>query len=265
MQQGFKLRLFIMLAIAAFSYFKYLGKTEVNEITGQKQRVSMSIDQEVALGMQSAPEMAAQMGGESTNAELVKYVQSIGQKLVQGTEAGRSKYRFQFHVLADPNTVNAFALPGGQIFITEGLIRRFDRDPKLFEAELAGVLGHEIGHVVHRHSAVHMANEELTQDLIQSVVVGAGSMSGAQMAAAVGQMINLKYGRNDELESDASGVKYMCASGYNPRAMIRVMQILKEASGGHNVPEFQSSHPSPENRIEHLEEKISVSECANDK
>ena len=147
-------------------------------------------------------------------------------------------------------------MPGGQIFITVGLLKRLEN-----ESQIAGVLGHEIGHVVHRHSAEHMAKQGLLQGVIQGVAVGAsgegGSMGTAQIAQYVGGMINMKFGRDDELESDKYGLRYMYEAGYKPEEMIRVMQILAEASGGgQRQSEFSSSHPSPENRIAKIKEEI---------
>ena len=259
MNNSLKVRLMIGLAMAAFAYFSYLSKSSVNPVTGEKQKVSLTAAQEIAMGLQSAPQMAAEMGGETRDPALAQYVQAVGQKLVAKTEAANSPYKnnFQFHVLGDKQTVNAFALPGGQIFITEGLLARLDKDK--FEDQLAGVLGHEIGHVIGRHSAEHLAKQELTQGLIGAVTAATSDgtgMSGQQIAAMVGNMINMKHGREDELESDKWGVKYAIQSGYDPEGMIRVMEILKEAMGNNRQSEFSSSHPSPENRIVKLREEI---------
>ncbi len=263
-QNSIRVRLILALLIAAGSYFSYLMKSQVNPVTGEKQHISLTAEQEIALGLQSAPEMINQMGGESQNAQLVAYVTAIGNKLVQSTEARTAPYRFQFHVLADPQTINAFALPGGQVFITEGLIARLTRDnPKQFEAEIAGVLGHEIGHVIGRHSAEHMAKQGMLQGLVSagSIAMSDGSGAGSQLAGFVGNMINLKYGRNDELEADHFGVKYTCETGYDPHAMINVMEILKQASGGQRQSEFMSTHPAPENRIVKIKEAIKETQC----
>jgi predicted Zn-dependent protease len=161
-------------------------------------------------------------------------------------------YRYDFHLLRDPNTINAFALPGGQVFITYGLLRKLQS-----EDQLAGVLGHEIGHVLGRHSAERIAKQDLTSGIVNGVLVGSdGSQSAAQTAAMIGNIVNMKYGRDDELESDELGVKIMFDAGYNPEEMIGVMEILKAASGGQRVPEFQSTHPDPENRIEKIKAAI---------
>jgi predicted Zn-dependent protease len=170
----------------------------------------------------------------------------VGARLVNRTEARTSPYKFNFHLLKDQDTINAFALPGGQIFITRALLNRLES-----EGQLAGVLGHEIGHVIQRHSAEHMARAGLTQGMVNAASVAIDGQAG-QVAAMIGQTINMRYGRDDELESDRSGLRYMFEAGYDPRALIGVMKILDEASGG-GPPEFLSSHPKPANRIQHIQ------------
>ncbi|MGB5462957.1 MAG: M48 family metallopeptidase, partial [Aureibaculum sp.] len=146
--------------------------------------------------------------------------------------------------------INAFALPGGQIFITYALFSKLEN-----EDQLAGVLGHEIGHVVGRHSAERIAKQGLTQGIISGVMVGSDGNAG-QMAAMIANVVNMKYGRGDELESDDLGVRFMLKAGYRPEEMIGVMEILKTAAGPNRTPEFQSTHPDPENRIEKIKEAI---------
>ena len=114
-------RLVIAAIIALFAVITYFGSTSENPLTGEKQRVAMTPEQEIALGYKSAPEMAAQMGGVSRNAQAVALVQRVGEGLARQSVAAKSPYKFSFRVLADPKTVNAFALPGGPVFITEGL------------------------------------------------------------------------------------------------------------------------------------------------
>ena len=240
-------RLVVAAIIALFAIVTYFGSTGENPLTGEKQRVAMTPEQEIALGYKSAPEMAAQMGGVSRNAQAVALVQRVGDGLVRQSVAAKSPYRFSFHVLADPKTVNAFALPGGPVFITEGLLRLLKT-----EGELAGVLGHEIGHVIARHSSEHLAKQQLTQGLLGALVVGSGDYTTAQIGQMVGSLINMKYGREDELEADALGIRIMVEAGYDPRGMIRVMEVLAKASGGSRQPEFFSTHPAPENRAERI-------------
>jgi beta-barrel assembly-enhancing protease len=244
-------RLAIAAILALVAIVTYFGSTSENPLTGEKQRVAMTPEQEVALGYKSAPQMAAQMGGLSQNEKARALVRQLGEKLVAQSFAAKSQYKFSFHVLADPRTVNAFALPGGPIFITEGLLRLLKS-----EAELAGVLGHEIGHVIARHSSERLAKQQLTQGLLGALVVGSGDYTTAQIGQMVGSMINMSYGREDELESDALGIRIMAEAGYDPRAMIRVMEVLAKASGGSRQPEFFSTHPAPENRTARIKEAI---------
>ena len=244
-------RLAVAAIIALFAIITYFGSTSENPLTGEKQRVAMTPEQEIALGYKSAPEMAAQMGGVSRNAQAVALVQRVGEGLVRQSVAAKSPYKFSFHVLADPKTVNAFALPGGPVFITEGLLRLLKT-----EAELGGVLGHEIGHVIARHSSEHLAKQQLTQGLLGALVVGSGDYSTAQIGQVVGNMINMSYGRSDELEADALGIRIMVEGGYDPRGMIRVMEVLAQASSGSRQPEFVSTHPAPENRAEKIKQAI---------
>ncbi|HEX2332288.1 MAG TPA: M48 family metallopeptidase, partial [Burkholderiales bacterium] len=229
----------------------YYSSTSENPLTGEKQRVAMSPEQEIALGYKSAPEMAAQLGGLSQNEKARALVREVGERLVARSVAAKSPYKFSFHVLADSRTVNAFALPGGPIFITEGLLRLLKT-----EAELAGVLGHEIGHVIARHSSERLAKQQLTQGLLSALVIGSGDYTTAQIGQMVGSMINMSYGREDELESDALGIRIMAEVGYDPRALIRVMEVLAQASGGSRQPEFFSTHPAPENRSARIREEI---------
>jgi beta-barrel assembly-enhancing protease len=252
-------RIIIALAIAAFSVISYVGYRSINPVTGEPQYVALSKDQEITLGLEAAGPMAAQFGGLERDSELQLKIDGIGQRIVSRSDAVKAPYDFRFRVLADTQTINAFALPGGQIFITRGLLDRMQT-----EGQIAGVLAHEIVHVTDRHGAEHIAKAELTQGLTAATVIATydpnnpSTQSAAAMAALVGQLINLKYGRNDELESDRLGVKYMAQAGYDPRGMLRVMEVLAEASRGRGgaPPEFFSTHPNPDNRLEKIQQAI---------
>jgi len=245
--------LIIGLIMAGFALFQYYGNTQMNPFTGENQKVSLTHDQEVQLGLQSAPQMAAQHGGLHPDENAQAFVDRVGIKLVQSSVAKQTPYDFDFHLLADPNVVNAFALPGGQVFITAALYGRLQS-----EDQLAGILGHEIGHVIERHGAERIAKQELSQGLTGAVVAATGDYNSAQYAKMISNTINMKYGRDQELESDGWGVKLMIDAGYDPDALKEVMKILEAASGGQSKPEFQSSHPSPENRIGRIEEAIQM-------
>lgn len=246
---NFKVRILIGVVIALIAVFSYYMKTQVNPVTGENQKVSLTVDQEIKLGLQSAPEMMKEFGGKYPDEKTQNYIKQIGGRVVSSSAAEDSPYQFDFHLLADDKTVNAFALPGGQIFITMGLFKRLKT-----EDQIAAVLAHEIGHVINRHGAEHLAKQELTQGLIQATDIATGDPGMLQRF--IGSMVNMKYGREDELESDRYGVKYLIDASYKPEAMIDVMTILKEASGGSTRPEFMSTHPSPDNRIEKIKEYI---------
>ena len=252
-------RIVIALIMAAVSGVLYLTNTQLNPVTGEKQRVALSPEEEVALGVQTAPQMAAQFGGLHPDPKVQEYVKKIGNKIVQASRAKETPYQFDFHVLRDSETVNAFALPGGQIFITAELLSRLEN-----EAQLAGVLGHEVGHVLGRHSAEQLAKARLTQGLVGAAsVAGSSDLSGGQTAAMianmVGQMVTMRFGRQDELESDTFGVRFMAEAGYNPRELIRVMEILAQSRGGDSgQPEFMSTHPDPGNRTQQIGQEITA-------
>ncbi|WP_347159043.1 M48 family metallopeptidase [Pontibacter chitinilyticus] len=247
----------IALLLGGVSLLTYWCNTQENEFTGQQQHVDMTVQQEIALGLQATPEMEQQYGGLHPDREAAEKVKEIGQRLVQSTEVKQSPYNFDFHLLADEETVNAFALPGGQVFITAGLLKRLNS-----EGQVAGVLGHEIGHVVARHSAQQLAKAKLTQGLTGAAAIATydpdnpSSRSGAVVAAMVGQLMNMRYGRQDELEADKLSVRLTTGSGYDPKAMVEVMKILEQASGGAGGPEFLQTHPNPGNRIAEIERAI---------
>ena len=260
-RSSLKTRLIIAAIIAIVALVSYYGNPgDVNQITGEKERVVFSDEaDEVVLGLQAAPEMVQMHGGPSRDRAAQEMVTRIGRRLLDGldkklaAEGRKNPYRenFKFTLLADPQTVNAFALPGGQVFITAALFRDLET-----EGQLAGVLGHEVGHVIERHGNKRMAQNQLLQGLAAAGGVAGGDANSARMAQAVAQMVQMKYGRGDELESDKWGVRLTALAGYDPRAMIGVMEVLDRAGGGHAPPEFFSTHPKPANRVEYIERVI---------
>lgn len=248
----FRVMLFIGLAMIGFHAFKYFTNVQENPVTGEVQRIQWTPDQEIQLGLQSSNQMAQQYGGLHPDQRAQELVDRVGKRLANTPTAQKSGYPFDFHLLADDRTVNAFALPGGQCFITAALYTKLEN-----EDQLAGVLGHEIGHVIERHGAERMAKTGFIQGIVQSIMISSGGdVTMAQIANVVGNYANMKYGRDQELESDQWGVKLMIDANYEPEALIGVMDILESSSGGQRVPEFQSSHPSPENRRERIKEAI---------
>ncbi len=250
-------RLIFALLIAGVSLFSYFSSRQDNPVTGETQYVDITPEQEIALGLQAAPQMAAEFDGQDANQNDQATVDQVGNEIVQTSAAGRTPYEYEFHLLADQETINAFALPGGQIFITRALYDKFQT-----VGQLAGVLGHEVAHVVARHSAEHIAKAKLTEGLTGAAVIATydpnnpASAGSAQVAMLIGQLVNLKFGREDELESDFLGVCFMNQAGYDPNEMIEVMQILASSSQGDRPPEFFSTHPNPESRVTRIQQAI---------
>lgn len=221
----------------------------VNPATGRPQLMLISQQEANALGAEAKPELVDEYGGEVQASALRAYVTEIGMKLVEHVEPEYKDLDWDFTVL-DSDVINAFALPGGHVFISRGLLEYFTN-----EAQIAGVLGHEIGHV----SGLHV-NERISQAMgIQGIVLGASAAVGssesswAEMIPLVvntaGQGYLLKFGRDQESEADVLGVRYMVRSGYNPQGMLQVLEVLDQASQGQAPPEFLSTHPHPSTRI----------------
>ena len=252
---GFGVRVIGGIVIALIGFALYMSQTQINPVTGEKQHIAISTDQEIRLGIESAPEMAREMGGEvpSTDPRTAE-VQRIGALIVTHTDAAASPWKFKFHLLADTVTINAFALPGGQVFITLGLLNKLQT-----EAQLAGVLSHEMGHVLERHAAQQMAKSQLGQMFVVAAGTAAsdsnnsgGFTDATMVAAVVNHMFQLRYSRHDESEADQWGLKLMMQSGFDPRAMVEVMEILKASGGNEHAPEIFQTHPNPDLRIQQI-------------
>ena len=252
----------IAAIIAGIGIITYLRSGQVNPVTGEKQYVAMNVDQEKTLGLEAAPRMAAELGGAADPARDpdARLVSEVGMKVMRTIDPAKNAYRDNFHyfLLNDAKTVNAFALPGGQVFITRALYDRLEN-----EAQLGGVLGHETGHVIARHSAQQMAKGKLGQMLAGAAGVATSDrgQGGAMAAQMVNQMMQLKYSRTDELQADNFGLIYMSQAGYDPRHMLRVMEILKQASGGGGRgPDIFATHPDPDARIAAIKEWLAANE-----
>jgi len=253
---GIPMQLILAVILAIMSVISYYSKRVPNAITGEKQHIDLSVNDEIALGLQAVPQMEQQYGGEVRDIAARDRVMRVGNRLVQKTVAGKTPYKFAFHLLNDDKTINAFALPGGQVFMTNALLKRLTTD-----GEIAGVLGHEMGHVAARHGAEHMAQQKLTQGLAGAAVMAGSDPNdprrgarNAAIAMAVAQMVDLRFSRDDELQADQLGVRFMAQAGYDPRSMLAVMKVLQDVEAhGHGPPEFFSTHPNPAHRMERIE------------
>lgn len=216
----------------------------MNPATGDRQLTLMSESQEIQMGREAHPQILASMG-RYPDEDLQRYVQELGEELAASSE--RPELPWTFEILDEP-AVNAFALPGGFIYVTRGIMAYLAS-----EAELAGVLGHEIGHVTARHSVNQISRAQLAQLGMGVGMILAPELQRFQGLASTGmQLLFLKFGRDDEHQADELGVRYMSREGYDPAQLSGVMAMLGEVSGGEGgrVPEWLSTHPNPENREE---------------
>ncbi|MDF1869145.1 MAG: M48 family metallopeptidase [Phycisphaerales bacterium] len=256
------LKLLITLPLLLLITLPTIG-CSVNPATGKRSFTLMSWEKEKALGLAAAPQMTEAFGGEVPDAAIGDYARQVGGKLVTGVEEGVPQLEWEFTVLNSP-VINAFALPGGKIFLSRGLAEKLDS-----EAQFAGVLGHEIGHVTARHSNQQMSQQLGINFAIGAVAAGIG-LSDADSdvrkygqlglpAVAVGSNLYLlSFGRSEELEADMLGMRYMSRAGYNPRGQLEVMQVLAAESQGARQPEWLSTHPLPESRIDRINELLAT-------
>jgi predicted Zn-dependent protease len=229
-----------------------LAACAINPATGDKEFSLMSEAQEIELGKQMDVEVRRQMGVYEDR-ELQRYVETVGMRLARASE--RPSLPWHFAVVDEP-AVNAFALPGGYIYLTRGILPFLDN-----EAQLAGVLGHEIGHVTARHSA-QQYTKATTAGIgvtLLSIFVPEARPFQNLTETALGVLF-LKYGRDDELQADQLGVKYAGTSGWDPSGvagMLRTLGRLDEASGSRKgVPNWLATHPAPADRVEKVQAAI---------
>jgi predicted Zn-dependent protease len=241
--------------VLALSAFLAVGATgcAVNPVTGERDFVLISEQQEIAMGRDADPDIVASMGLYDDPA-LQEYVQTLGMRMARDSE--RPNLPWTFRVIDDP-VVNAFALPGGYIYVTRGIMGHFSS-----EAELAGVLGHEIGHVTARHGVQQMSRANLAQLGLGVGTILAPELAGVAQAAGVGlSLLFLSYGRDAERQADDLGLAYMTAESYDPRQMAATFEMLARSSGaadGDRLPGFLSTHPEPLDRRDRILARIAA-------
>lgn len=234
-----------------------ISSCTVNPVSGKKQLSFMSEQQEIAIGKESDPAVIAQFG-LYPNDELQKFIKGKGMLMV--AKSHRPTLPFEFRIL-DSDVINAFAVPGGYVYFTRGIMAHFNN-----EAQFAGVLGHEIGHVTARHSAQQYTKQMLTQIAFMGGMIFSEKFRNMSEQAMQGmELLFLKFSRDDETESDVLGVKYSSAIGYDANEMADFFQTLQrvtEKEGG-RVPEFYSTHPDPGNRYVDVKKLASEYQAAN--
>jgi len=225
----------------AFIFF--LSGCAMNPVTGRKQFVMMSEGQEIGMGKESDPQIVAFFGSYD-DPRLQKFINEKGQEMVKISH--RSKLVYEFKIVDSP-VINAFAVPGGYVYFTRGIMAHFNN-----EAEFAGVLGHEIGHITARHSVIQQRNAMLGQlGIIAGVMLVPELSQFVEPLSAGMQLAMMSFGRDAERQSDKLGVEYSSRIGYDASEMAGFFETLErqnKVAGGEEIPEFLSTHPSPEER-----------------
>src|SRR5688500_1249517 len=226
-----------------FALLLLMTACSTNPVTGKKDVMFVSTEQELAMGKQSDPQIVAQFGLYE-HAGMQRFIQEKGKQMAAVSH--RKDIPYEFKVLDSP-VINAFAVPGGYVYFTRGIMAHFNN-----EAQFAGVLGHEIGHVAARHSAQQQSKSILAQVGLVVGIIAAPEL--AQFAEAASQgvgLLFLKFGRDDERQSDELGVEYSTKIGYDATEMadfFLTLQRNQESSGGEAIPDFMSTHPNPGDR-----------------
>jgi predicted Zn-dependent protease len=249
---GFRQKRFFLPAALSVVLSAFLVVScATNPATGKKTLNLVSESQEISLGRQSDKEIVNSLGVYQ-DSDLDRYIADLGKKLAAVAE--RPELPWTFRVIDDP-TVNAFALPGGFIYVTRGILTYMTT-----EAELAGVVGHEIGHVTAMHAVQRISSQQLLQlGLGIGMAVAPELQQFGQVIGAGLGILFLKFSREDENQADSLGLRYMTRADYDPRQMIKVMEMLDRVSsseGSGRIPEWLSTHPNPENRIHNIQAQV---------
>ena len=232
--------LYAFSAVVAFLLMESCAK---NPVTGKRDFMLMSTEQEIAMGQQSDPEIKNYFGIYE-DPKLQRFIEEKGQQMAAVSHRKDLKYSFK---IVDSPVVNAFAVPGGYVYFTRGIMAHFNN-----EAEFAGVLGHEIGHITARHSAKQYSNAMLAQiGLAAGMIFSPELAQFGELASQGVQLLFLKFGRDAESQSDRLGVEYSTKIGYDAQEMagfFSTLDRLRENAGGEEVPSFLSTHPDPADR-----------------
>ncbi len=235
--------------ILSISFLIIAESCSVNPVTGKKEVILMSEAQEISMGKAYDPQVVASFGLYEDE-KMQTFINEKGKEM--GAISHRPQLNYEFKILDSP-VVNAFAVPGGYVYFTRGIMAHFNN-----EAEFAGVLGHEIGHVTARHSAKQQSNQTLAQlGLIVGVIASKEIAKYAGLAQESLGLLFLKFGRDDESQSDQLGVEYSTKIGYDAHEMANFFNTLKRMRAGSDsdpIPTFLSTHPDPTDRYQKVEE-----------
>ncbi|WP_439582485.1 M48 family metalloprotease [Dyadobacter bucti] len=241
-----KMKVQFQVLVAFFAAGLFTGCSK-NPVTGKKEIIFMSQEKEIALGAESHPSIVATMGIYDDK-NMQSFITEKGMAMAKISHRPDLPYKF---FIVDSPVVNAFAVPGGYVYFTRGIMAHFNN-----EAEFAGVLGHEIGHITARHSARQQTSQIFGQVGLMAGMVLSETVRGLadQTQQALGLLL-LSYSREHETESDKIGVEYSSKIGYDAHQMADFFGTLKKISekGGQSIPTFQSTHPDPGDRMNKVE------------
>jgi len=246
------IRTWAVVAVLVAAAVPLAGGCSQNPVTGRREMILISESQEISMGEEAAPEFEKEFGGRVANDTLQQYVSGVGMRLAAVADR---KMPYAYTLVAS-DVPNAFALPGGKVFITAGLLARMTN-----ERQLAAVLGHETAHVAARHNVKGMQKQmgaALLVEVASRIVDPSRAQTAAAVAKVVGTMATLKYSRDDEYEADAVGARYAARAGYNPWGMVELLTVLKNLSDSEpgRFAEMFQTHPLSSKRIEEAEAVI---------
>lgn len=224
-----------------------LSGCAINPTTGDEEMMFFSPEKDVALGRKYAPSIEKALGGRIADENMQNYINQVGQRIARVCHRPDLSYHF---AAVEEGGANALAVPGGYVYITRGLLKELKS-----EAQLAAVLGHEVGHVVARDTMAAISRQIGMTALLAATVAGDAPGEVAGATAFINGVLSLQYSREDEKDADMTGLSYMTQAGYDPNGMVETMAVLQELQTIRPI-EFFSTHPNPERRIAYLEEKI---------
>lgn len=246
---GWQLRISFAIVIVLLTVVSYFNRGHVNTVTGQNQHVDMKVKDEIIMGLQAIDAL----GPRSINHHAQQHVDRVGALLVTAlqkqlsTENAGIPYPFDFHLLADDNNANLFAIPGGQIFLTDGFYQR------LGEGQLAATLAHAMGHVLERHGTQLLA----TEGNASAPNVAGEQLNSSRAKAWVERLISIKYSPQAELEADRIAVQLLVTAGFSPDHLVSLIDGLAESAKNGQPLAISSAHSWPGNAQKYVDQIVS--------
>lgn len=244
----------LVVALFAVAFYYAGAKRMGGQASAETPPGRMTVAQEQALGRQATPLMIQQHGGLAAGRQAQAWVQRVGERLVVRSGAGQTPYTFSFHLLADAHALNVFALPGGAVFVTAALAARLRT-----EGELAALLAHAIAHITERHAAARVEAAATALPSAEALTAfdpdAPVDAERAQIAHLIIQAVTLPYEPDAEVQADARAVGLLAEAGYDPRALLGALTVLRDADRDARTPFFET-HPNPFRRREHIQRAI---------